>query len=207
MGEGENQAAATCFLGTSLKKSHTYNTSAKLLVIAVTSLLSCSRERENTHHLLIRSGKILKEHVWLEILLWLFLENTICHVHLSEIGLHRRDNSSYTYVQLGFFTLHINTVLVQAAKTVLQTGWLISRNLSQFWRVGVHNQGAWLGSGGSPLLGCRQPFSHILSQGRQSKRTFLGLFYKSKNPTHEDSTLMTYHLWKAPPPNSHHIGS
>lgn len=79
------------------------------------------------------SGKILEEHVWLEILLWLFLGNIICHVYPSRNVFYIGEIVEHIHFCNLVFSLHISfhisNVFVQAAKTILQTGWVINWNL------------------------------------------------------------------------------
>ena len=50
----------------------------------------------------------------------------------------------------------------------------------------------WTSSSEGPLPGCQCPFSYcILTWQGQSKRALWGLLYKSTNPIHECSTLMS----------------
>lgn len=47
--------------------------------------------RENKLHLLKRSGKVLKQHLWPEIVLWQILEITICHSFTNSNYLKQRN--------------------------------------------------------------------------------------------------------------------
>lgn len=203
IGAGENQAAAGNFLSSGLK-SCVHTTLLLTLGYSSHKLALGFKSRGSRLHLLMRSGKILEDSVWLVIVLWLFLENTTCRLYLSRDLFYIGGIIVYTHF-CNFFppvhiSFHVSNILVQAAYKQMY--------FSQFWA-------------GSSISGCRHGWvlvralfwaadGHFLiasSQGGERVREHSGgSFIKALIPLMRASPSWPNHHWKSSPPSTITLG-